>query len=172
MLNGPLNRIARQLEDLQRSTRGNRTGATTADNHIHAHDTFHDNCPARSECRRCALLERHVPLPYRNGRCYATFHSHWHLARNLGCWDVQVAARVPLHVYSSGFMIPPVGQVQLIGSDCEVDLRAMDVAELRSRIGLVTQEVQLFGGTVRDNLTLFDPAIADDVILQAWSSWG
>lgn len=36
-----------------------------------------------------------------------------------------------------------------------VDVRGMDPAELRAHIGLVTQDVQLFAASVRDNLTLF-----------------
>ena len=49
----------------------------------------------------------------------------------------------------------------------DVDVRDMPSADLRRRIGLVTQEVQLFQGTVRDNLTLFDPSIQDDRILES-----
>src|SRR5205814_1923851 len=33
--------------------------------------------------------------------------------------------------------------------------------QLRARVGLVTQDVQLFQGSVRDNLTLFDRAVTD-----------
>ncbi|MFZ1399082.1 MAG: ABC transporter ATP-binding protein [Candidatus Promineifilaceae bacterium] len=36
-----------------------------------------------------------------------------------------------------------------------VDLRQVSLADVRQHIGLVTQEVQLFAATVRDNLTLF-----------------
>ena len=43
-----------------------------------------------------------------------------------------------------------------------VDLRRLHLAELRRRVGLVTQEVQLFHAPLRDNLTLFDPTIADE----------
>ena len=43
-----------------------------------------------------------------------------------------------------------------------VDVRDARLAELRGRIGLVTQEVQLFQASVRDNLTLFDRSSADD----------
>ena len=42
-----------------------------------------------------------------------------------------------------------------------VDIEAARLAELRQRVGMVTQEVQLFQATVRDNLTLFDPSISD-----------
>lgn len=49
----------------------------------------------------------------------------------------------------------------------EEDLRETSLAEIRSRVGMVTQDVQLFRATVRDNLTFFDASIADDRILEA-----
>lgn len=44
--------------------------------------------------------------------------------------------------------------------------------DLRQRIGLVTQDVQLFHATVRDNLTFFNPAIADKRILETIQDLG
>jgi ABC-type multidrug transport system fused ATPase/permease subunit len=44
-----------------------------------------------------------------------------------------------------------VGSITLDG----IDLRDVSLADLRQHVGLVTQEVQLFEATVRDNLTLF-----------------
>ncbi|HEV8633157.1 MAG TPA: ABC transporter ATP-binding protein [Chloroflexota bacterium] len=41
------------------------------------------------------------------------------------------------------------------------DLREVRLAELRRRVGIVTQEVQLFNGTVRENVTFFDRSIPD-----------
>src|SRR5581483_3322429 len=37
----------------------------------------------------------------------------------------------------------------------DVDVRAAATADLRTRVGAVTQDVQLFGASVADNLTLF-----------------
>lgn len=59
-----------------------------------------------------------------------------------------------------------------------VDLRAVGLGELRRHVGLVTQDVQLFAATVRDNLTLFNnydpdrPAIDDGRILAALATLG
>jgi ATP-binding cassette subfamily B protein len=58
---------------------------------------------------------------------------------------------------------PTAGAVRLGG----VDLRRARLADVRRRVALVTQEVQLFQGSVRDNLTMFDPAIAEERILEA-----
>jgi hypothetical protein len=53
-----------------------------------------------------------------------------------------------------------------------IDVRDAAPDELHSRIGMVTQEVQLFRATVRENLTLFDPSIPDQRILEALDRLG
>ncbi|MEA2584840.1 MAG: ATP-binding cassette, subfamily bacterial [Thermomicrobiales bacterium] len=58
------------------------------------------------------------------------------------------------------FYDPLAGVVRLGG----VDLRTVRLAAVRARIGLVTQEVNLFNASVRDNLTLFDDGVPDDRI--------
>ena len=58
------------------------------------------------------------------------------------------------------FYDPLAGVVRLGGGD----LREVRLAELRSRIGLVTQEVQLFQASLRDNLTLFDESVPNERI--------
>jgi ATP-binding cassette subfamily B protein len=61
-------------------------------------------------------------------------------------------ARLLLRLYD-----PAAGAVRLGG----VDLRAAGLDDLRRHVGLVTQDVQLFNASVRDNLTFFDHAISD-----------
>jgi len=48
-----------------------------------------------------------------------------------------------------------------------VDLRCVSNADLRARVAIVTQEIQLFSATVRDNLTFFDPGISDAQLMDA-----
>ncbi len=50
------------------------------------------------------------------------------------------------------------GRVLVGGSD----VRTLRVADLRRRIGIVTQEVELFRASLRDNLTIFGTLRADD----------
>ncbi len=54
----------------------------------------------------------------------------------------------------------------------DVDVRQAQRTDLRAMIGMVTQDVQLFHATVRDNLTFFDPTIADTRILHALDELG
>ncbi|GII96959.1 ABC transporter ATP-binding protein [Sinosporangium siamense] len=61
-------------------------------------------------------------------------------------------ARLILRLYD-----PTAGAVRVGG----IDLRDTDPASLRRRVGVVTQDVQLFAADVRDNLTLFRPGTDD-----------
>ena len=68
---------------------------------------------------------------------------------------------------------PDKGSIQLgwsshsAGDGQEYDIRDIPIQELRRRIGMVTQNIQLFHATVRENLTFFDTGIPDDKILEA-----
>ncbi len=57
---------------------------------------------------------------------------------------------------------PTQGAVRLGGQD----LRTVPLAEVRRAVAVVTQEIQLFHAPLRDNLTLFDPAVPDEKIVQ------
>jgi ABC-type multidrug transport system fused ATPase/permease subunit len=63
----------------------------------------------------------------------------------------------------SRFYDPQQGSVALSG----LPLPALRLASVRARVGVVTQDVQLFNASVRDNLSFFDRSITDDRILAA-----
>jgi ATP-binding cassette subfamily B protein len=52
------------------------------------------------------------------------------------------------------------------------DVRGVRLDELRHRIALVTQDVHLFAGTLRDNVRLFDPDIDDVLITDVFHTLG
>ncbi len=58
---------------------------------------------------------------------------------------------------------PKAGRITLGG----VDLRQAGLKALRQHVAIVTQEVQLFRATLRDNLTFFDRSISDAHIIEA-----
>ena len=62
----------------------------------------------------------------------------------------------------SGLYAPGAGSVRLDG----VDMQQIEPTEVRSRIGYVGQEPQLFMGTLRDNLVLADSWISDMKIVE------
>ena len=57
---------------------------------------------------------------------------------------------------------PTAGAVRVGGED----IRRMPVEHLRRHISMVTQDVRLFHGTVRDNLTFFDESILDERLVE------
>jgi ABC-type multidrug transport system fused ATPase/permease subunit len=66
---------------------------------------------------------------------------------------------------------PDTGAVRL-GDGTAVDVRDVPLRELRGRVGVVTQEIQLFNASVRDNLTFFDETIPDDRIHKVLAELG
>ncbi|HEU4323262.1 MAG TPA: ABC transporter ATP-binding protein [Roseiflexaceae bacterium] len=63
---------------------------------------------------------------------------------------------------------PSDGAVRLSGCD----LRGLALDDLRGRVGMVTQDVQLFQASVRDNLTFFDRSTNDDRIRDVLAELG
>lgn len=72
-------------------------------------------------------------------------------------------ARLLLRLYDPGG-----GEIRLGG----VTPQSVQLSHLRRRVEMVTQEVQLFQATIRDNLTFFNPAITDDQIIAALDDLG
>jgi ATP-binding cassette, subfamily B, bacterial len=66
------------------------------------------------------------------------------------------------------FADPSSGRILVAGHD----LRELTVDSVRSQVGMVTQEVQIFHDTVRNNVTVFDAAIADTEVAGALAEVG
>lgn len=62
-----------------------------------------------------------------------------------------------------GLYLPKEGGVKFGG----VDIRQIPPADYRGRIGVLPQDVVLFYGTLRENISLGDPSINDHLILRA-----
>jgi ATP-binding cassette subfamily B protein len=57
---------------------------------------------------------------------------------------------------------PQSGDITLGGRD----IRHATLAQLHAQVGVVTQDVQIFQASIRDNLTFFDPDITDQRLLR------
>ena len=53
-----------------------------------------------------------------------------------------------------------------------VDVRSLALSELRTRVAMVTQDVQLFQATVRENLTFFDTSVPENRLLEVIEDLG
>jgi ABC-type multidrug transport system fused ATPase/permease subunit len=67
---------------------------------------------------------------------------------------------------------PNSGHVFLGDAASSVDARQVPLRHLRQRVGMVTQNIQLFHGTVRDNLTLFDTGVPEERIRAVMADLG
>lgn len=63
----------------------------------------------------------------------------------------------------AGLYVPTAGRILFDGKD----LRSLDRRSLRSQLGIVTQETQLFGGSILRNIALSDNYMGLDQIVQA-----
>jgi ATP-binding cassette, subfamily B, bacterial len=73
------------------------------------------------------------------------------------------------------FYDPDQGCIQLGPTDSPddlVDLRQLPRSLLRRQVGIVTQNIQLFNASVRDNLTFFERGIPDEKMLDMIESLG
>lgn len=61
-----------------------------------------------------------------------------------------------------GLYQPDEGQVLIDGAD----LRQLHPDDLRANIGAVLQDVTLFSGSIRDNITLTDPVLGDEELIR------
>jgi len=62
-----------------------------------------------------------------------------------------------------GLYLPTEGRLRWNG----IDVRLLDLADLRRRVGVVTHDTYLFAGTVRDNLRFVSPSATDEECLEA-----
>ncbi len=68
-----------------------------------------------------------------------------------------------LQKLAMGLYQPTGGSIMVDG----IDLRQLDPTELRSRVGYVPQDVTLFYGSLRDNLTLAHSQVSDAALVRA-----
>ena len=62
----------------------------------------------------------------------------------------------------AGLYEPSSGRLLFDGKD----LKHLDICSVRSQLGIVTQDIQLFGGTIRQNIALADPQMGLDRVIQ------
>jgi ATP-binding cassette subfamily C protein LapB len=68
-----------------------------------------------------------------------------------------------LQKLAMGLYQPTAGAIMIDG----IDLRQLDPSEFRSRVGYVPQDVTLFYGSLRDNITLSHSNVSDAALLRA-----
>ncbi len=158
LLNRPIEQITRQLQDLQKAS----ASVVRVGDVLRVHSAIEDGPGVHVPPGALAVAFDHVTFGYdpatpvlhdvslqiEPGTVLAV------LGRTGG--GKTTLTRLLLRSYD-----PQHGSVRLNN----VDIRRMRVADLRRHIGIVTQDIQLFHATVRDNLTFFDRGVPDERII-------
>lgn len=93
---------------------------------------------------------------------------HLDAGRSLGVLGRTGSGKTTLARLLLRLVEPTAGQIRFGG----VPLADVQMAEFRARAGVVSQDVHLFGASIRDNLTLFDDSITDDQLRSALAELG
>ncbi len=170
VLKEPLWSIQRQIQDLQQASAGlNRISALFAEQ-----PTIWDGPTATLPAGALAVHFDQVSFHYEDDETAVLTNINFHLqsGRILGLLGRTGSGKTTVTRLLFRFYDPTAGTISLGSGSSLIDLRQLQQQTLRQRVGLVTQDVQLFHATLRDNLTLFDDRIDDAAILEALDKLG
>jgi ABC-type multidrug transport system fused ATPase/permease subunit len=161
MLAGPLDRIQRQIQDMQQAS----AGIGRVDTLLRIETSLPDRGTATLGPGPLAVQVDHVDFSYEDGeRVLRDLAFSLEPGETLGLLGRTGSGKTTLSRLLARLYDPASGSIRLDG----VDLRRVSADDLRHRVGMVTQDVQFFRATVRDNLTFFRAGIADADILEVF----
>jgi len=164
MLRRPLEQITRQMQDLQRASAG-----VTRVGDLLALESATQDGAGRLTSGPLAVEVDSVSFGYVEGDpVLEDISLRLDPGRVLGLLGRTGSGKTTIGRLFVRFYDPTAGAVRLGGTD----IRDVPLADLRRRVGLVTQDVQLFHAPVRDNLTFFDPTISDARIMEVLDALG
>ena len=158
MLRRPLEQITRQMQELQRATASiSRVGD------LLALETATKDGAVRVPGGALTVDVDHVSFGYvPDDLVLRDISFRLEPGRVLGLLGRTGSGKTTIGRLFARFYDPTAGAIRLGGTD----VRNVPLDDLRGRVGLVTQDVQLFHASVRDNLTFFDPTISDARIVE------
>ncbi len=169
MLRQPLEQFAHEAQDFQSAS-----ACVTRIRELSTMPTYLDEAPGVSLPAGPPSAEFHdVSFTYATGELQsknAINHISFHIPAGtvLGVLGRTGSGKTTLSRLLLRLYDPQAGTIRLAG----VDIRQTRLADLHRCVGIVTQEVQLFQATIRENLTLFAPGIADGRIMQVLEDLG
>ncbi|WP_375162886.1 type I secretion system permease/ATPase [Pseudomonas sp. LS44] len=109
-----------------------------------------------------AISQATFRYPGQDSPALANINLHVRAGERIGIIGRSGSGKSTLGRLLMGFYSPDEGQVLLDG----LDLRQIDVADLRQQIGYVTHDMPLLSGSLRDNLTLGARYVSDARMLE------
>jgi ATP-binding cassette, subfamily B, bacterial len=165
LLYRPLNQLARQAEDFQKAS----AGIARVQELFRARSALDTTGDRTLPEGPLSITFQHVRFAYEPGkRVVDDISFNLEPGRTLGLLGRTGSGKTTLTRLLFRLYDPQEGSIKLD----TVDLRQVALGNLRQRVGIVTQDVQLFNATLRDNLTLFDQNISDARILVALDELG
>ncbi|MEZ4677838.1 MAG: ABC transporter ATP-binding protein [Caldilineaceae bacterium] len=174
LLSGPLWQIVNEVQDLQTAgasvARVQGLLATTSQvqetrqRDTSAAATIHNSQFSPLESGPLALTFDNVSVRYTDADNFALHDVTFTLpaGETLGLLGRTGSGKTTLTRLLLRLVDPKAGTIRL-GED-GLEIRQLPLRELRHHVGMVTQEVQLFHATVRDNLTFFDETVTDETL--------
>ncbi len=168
VLRDPLDRLADETEQVQRAAGGMSRTLQLLDERSTIADTGRRHLPHGA----LDLTLDGVSFEYADeddpNRVVHELSLHLAAGRSLGVLGRTGSGKTTLARLLLRLVEPTAGEIRF----GDVPLADVQVAEFRARAGVVSQDVHLFGASIRDNLTLFDDSIADDQLRSALSELG
>lgn len=156
MLEAPLEQITQQLQEFQKAAAGMRRVSEL----MAVERTVPDGDKALSAHKALSTEFRNVSFSYEDQQVLKNLSFRLEAGETLGLLGRTGSGKTTLIRLLFRLYDPTQGQILLGGAD----MRTFQLSDLRRGVGLVTQDVQLFHASVRDNLTFFDPGISDERI--------
>jgi ATP-binding cassette, subfamily B, bacterial len=156
MLEGPLDQITQQLQEFQRAAAGLRRVGEL----VNAERSVRDGSLIVERRHAHTIEFQDVRFRYAEQEVLKGISFRLEPGETLGLIGRTGSGKTTLIRLLFRLYDATGGRILLDG----VDLKNAKIDALRQRIGLVTQDVQLFHGTVRDNITFFDSRIPDQRI--------
>ncbi len=165
MLRGPLIMIGRQINELQRAT----AGFKRIEELYRVSSNIEDGTEALPASSALSIDFDKVTFSYTEDESVLKDVSfQLQSGKSLGLLGRTGSGKSTITRLLFRFYEINSGQIRVGGKPIEKIL----LDDLRNQIGMVTQDVQLFNATVRENLTLFDAEIPDDRILSVIEELG
>ncbi|MBD2865661.1 ABC transporter ATP-binding protein [Paenibacillus oceani] len=162
MLNDPIEQLGNQMQEFQKAKSGMRRSREILSMESEIRGGTEDSLPEGP----LAVEFSHVNFSYNQGNPILRDISfrlepgeRLGLIGRTGSGKTSIS-RLLLRLYNLNSGVIRIGGV---------DIRTLRLEVLYRRVGMVTQDVQLFDGTLRDNLTLFNSRMSDEEI---WDTTG
>jgi len=165
LINRPIQRITHQLEDLQRAS----AGITRVRQLLATESALEERATAALPPGPLSVHFDHVTFGYESDDpVLDDLDFRLEPGRVLGLLGRTGSGKTTISRLLFRLYDPRSGSVRL----GDVDIRDLALADLRRGVGMVTQNVQLFHASLRDNLTFFDRSVPDDLILRVTRELG